>query len=152
ANVPRKRITRSVKELRRRLPDSMPLSGLSISAGGDSVVVKEGSRSWQADSGQYLLAFEGDPADGTLSVLEPDAAAASRAEDWFQKGAVLEEQDVGAALQAYQQALREDPRLLKARINLGCLLHEAGRFDEAERVYRDAIRANGDDPVLLYDL
>ena len=102
ANVPRKRITRSVKELRRRLPDSMPLSGLSISAGGDSVVVKEGSRSWQADSGQYLLAFEVDPADGTLSVIQPDAAAASSAEVWFEKGAVLEEQDVGAALQAYQ--------------------------------------------------
>src|SRR5215510_3437308 len=42
ANVPRKRITRSVKELRRHLPDSMPLSGLSICAVGDRVVVKEG--------------------------------------------------------------------------------------------------------------
>ena len=32
ANVPQRRITRSVRELRRHLPDSMPLSGLSASA------------------------------------------------------------------------------------------------------------------------
>src|SRR6059036_4344554 len=43
AKVPRKRITRSVRELRRHLPDSMPLSGLSISAGPNCVVVKEGA-------------------------------------------------------------------------------------------------------------
>ena len=68
AKVPHRRITRSVKELRRHLPDSMPLSGLSICAVADRVVVREGGRRWQAESGQYLLAFEGDPADGSLSV------------------------------------------------------------------------------------
>src|SRR5215475_13061230 len=80
AKVPHKRITRSLKELRRHLPDSMPLSGLNISAGADSVVVQEGSRRWQAESGQYLLAFEGDPEDGALSVIEHhDEAQASSA-------------------------------------------------------------------------
>jgi len=44
AKVPQRRITRSVKELRRHLPETMPLSGLSISAVGDRVVVNEGSR------------------------------------------------------------------------------------------------------------
>ena len=48
ANVPGRRITRSVKELRRHLPESMPLSGLSIGAVADRVVVKEGSSRWQA--------------------------------------------------------------------------------------------------------
>jgi len=131
----------------------MPLSGLSISAGPNCVVVKEGARRWQAESGQYLLAFEGDPADGSLSVIErPDAAPPASAEDWFDRGATLETEDVGAALQAYERAVGADPALLKARINLGCLLHETGRFGEAERVYRDAIGSNGNDPVLLYDL
>ncbi|HEX6267859.1 MAG TPA: helix-turn-helix domain-containing protein, partial [Burkholderiales bacterium] len=55
ANVPRTRITRSVRELRRHLPASMPLSGLSICAVADRVVVKEGQTRWQAESGQYLL-------------------------------------------------------------------------------------------------
>jgi tetratricopeptide (TPR) repeat protein len=153
AKVPRKRITRSVQELRRHLPDSMPLSGLSISAGADSVVVKEGTRRWQAESGQYLLAFEGDPADGSLSVLEHQGAPApASAEDWFSRGADLEAEDPAAALQAYEEAVSADPALLKARINWGCLLHEMGRLERAERVYRDAIGASGNDPVLLYDL
>src|SRR2546428_11513427 len=44
ANVTHQRITRSVKELRRRLPHSMPLSGLNISAEADSVVGREEAR------------------------------------------------------------------------------------------------------------
>jgi len=153
AKVPRKRITRSVKELRRHLPESMPLSGLSISAEADSVVVKEGARCWQAESGQYLLTFEGDPADGSLSVLERQASGPPvSAEDWFDRGAALETKDPAAAIAAYNQAVAADPGLLKARINLGCLLHGAGRLEEAERVYRDASRWNGGDPMLLYDL
>ena len=55
AHVPAKRITRSIRELRRQLPDTMPLSGLSICAVGDHVVVREGASRWQAESGQYLL-------------------------------------------------------------------------------------------------
>src|SRR3989441_7732117 len=70
AKVPHKRITRSVKELRRRLPDSMPLSGLNIVAEADGVVVRDGARRWRAESGQYLLGFEGDAAEGSLCVLE----------------------------------------------------------------------------------
>src|SRR5260221_723034 len=70
APVPHRRITKSVKELRRHLPESMPLSGLSIGAVADRVVVKGGASRWQAESGQYLLEFEGDPADGSLSVIE----------------------------------------------------------------------------------
>ena len=121
AKVPQRRITRSVKELRRHLPDSMPLSGLSIGAVGERVVVSEGGSRWQAESGQYLLAFEGDPADGSLSVIERREAA-------------------------------EVPASLDARINLGVSLHEAGRRADAERVYRDAIKSCGSDPVLLYNL
>jgi len=64
ANLSRTRINKSVKELCKRLPSTMPLSGLSIGAVGDRVVVREGSRQWQAESGQYLLAFEGDPDKG----------------------------------------------------------------------------------------
>src|SRR6266705_5085090 len=91
AKVPRKRVTRSVKELRRHLPQSMPLSGLSICAVADRVVVREGHSRWQAESGQYLLEFEGDPADGSLSVIERKQGVEARsAEDWFDKAVTLE--------------------------------------------------------------
>lgn len=57
AKVSNRRIAKSLKELRRHLPDSMPLSGVSISAVADRIAVRlkeEGGR-WLADSGQYLL-------------------------------------------------------------------------------------------------
>ena len=134
AKVPRKRINRSMKELRRHLPDSMPLSGLSISAVADKVVVKEGRQRWQADSGQYLLAFEGDPADGSLSVIQPAGTRDAGAAEWFEKAAALEEVDAEAAQEAYARAIAADPGLLNAYVNLGLLLHKAGRLDSAERI------------------
>jgi tetratricopeptide (TPR) repeat protein len=154
AKVPQRRITKSVRELRRHLPDAMPLSGLSICAVADRVVVREGGSRWQAESGQYLLAFEGDPADGSLSVIERQktAEAPSGAQEWFDRGVALEREDAEAALQAYGQAIAADPALLDAHINLGRLLHEAGRLAKAEQVYRAAIKACGSDPLLLYNL
>src|SRR5258705_2465292 len=76
ANVPPRRITKSLRELRRHLPDAMPLSGLSIGAVGDRVVVSEVASRWQAESGQYLLAFEVHPAVGYLSVVQRQYARA----------------------------------------------------------------------------
>jgi len=171
AQVPSRRITRSVRELRRHLPESMPLSGLSISAVADKVVVREGPSRWQADSGQYLLEFGGDPANGSLSVIQRSVDTAEQrmpptpatavapvalrprhdAQDWFERGVALEKDDTEAALAAYERAVAADPASLDARINLGRLLHEKGRLDRAEEVYRSALVACGGDPVLLFN-
>jgi len=121
AQVPAKRINRSLKELRRHLPEAMPLSGLSIDAVGDRVVVKEGASRWQAESGQYLLGFEGDPAAGALRVI------------------------VREAQPPVQDALED-------QIDRGVDLHEAGRLQEAEAVYRKALESHGPDALLLYNL
>ena len=154
ANVPQRRITKSVRELRRHLPEAMPLSGLSISAVADRVVVREGGGHWQAESGQYLLEFEGDPADGSLSVIERKKApnTSSGAPEWFDKGVALERADTQAAMKAYEHAIDADRAFLDAYINLGRLLHEAKRFARAEDVYREGIKGCGNDPVLLYNL
>jgi tetratricopeptide (TPR) repeat protein len=154
AKVPQRRITRSVRELRRHLPDQMPLSGLTICAVADRVVVKERGSRWQAESGQYLLEFDGDPADGSLSVIERNKATAalSDAQEWFDRAVALERENVEAALQAYAQAIAADPALLDAHINFGRLLHEGGRFAQAEQVYREAVKACGSDPLLQYNL
>src|SRR5690349_23960098 len=50
SKVPPARITRSLKALRRQLPDAMPLSGLSIGAVGDHVVVRDGVAQRRVDS------------------------------------------------------------------------------------------------------
>jgi tetratricopeptide (TPR) repeat protein len=152
ANVPPRRITRSLKELRRRLPETLPLSGLSISAVADRVIVKEGSSRWRADSGQYLLAFEGDPVNGSLSVIERKAPAPQAdPEPWFERGVAIENHDPEAAMRAYERAIAADPAHLDAQINLGWLLHQARRYAKAERVYQDALDACGDEAVLLYN-
>jgi Tetratricopeptide repeat/TPR repeat len=163
AKVPQRRITRSVKELRRHLPESMPLSGLSISAVADKVVVREGGARWQAESGQYVLEFEGDPANGPLSVIARpaesreappppgDARPATDAHAWFDRAIALEKDDPEAAVSAYERAIGADPALLDARVNLGRLLHERGRLARAEKVYRDALVACGSDTTLLFN-
>jgi len=153
AKVPPKRITSSLKELRRHLPESMPLSGLSICAVADRVVVKEGARQWQAESGQYLLAFEGDPARGSLSVIESGSVESGvSAHQWFGEGVALESRDTEGAIAAYRNALAADASFVDACVNLGCLLHRSGRLKEAEHVYRDALGASPDDSVLSYNL
>ena len=154
ANVPQRRITKSMRDLRRHLPETMPLSGLSIAAEGDRVVVRDGSSRWQAESGQYLLGFDGNPADGSLSVIERDSDVepANSAQEYFAEGAALEATNSEAALQAYERAIAIDPAFVDAHINLGRLFHDAARFADAERIYREAIRVCGNDSVLLFNL
>jgi DNA end-binding protein Ku len=138
--------------LRRHLPESMPLSGLAISAVGDRVVVREGASRWQAESGQYLLAFEGDPANDSLEVIARGAKRSRRgARDWFEKGLALEDEDTEPRSRV-RPGDRSDPELLDAHLNRGRLLHEAGRLGEAERAYTDAVTRCGADPLLLFNL
>jgi len=153
ARVPPARITRSLKALRRQLPEAMPLSGLSIGAVGDQVVVRDGGAQRRVDSGQYLLAFEGNPERGALSVVErPQPPRAAVTEDWYRRALALEGDDPAGAINAYEKAIETEPERLAARINLGRLLHEAGKLARAERVYRDALAACGAEPSLLYNL
>jgi tetratricopeptide (TPR) repeat protein len=168
AHVPPKRITRSIRELKRQLPQAMPLSGLSICAVGDRVVVREGEARWQAESGQYLLALESDAA-GTLRMIEPGAAAAAAAhaarsphqaverarpcaEDLFAAAEAHEASDREAAVRLYARAIAADPALVDAHVNVVRLLHELGRLDAAERACRAALTTCGDEPLLHYNL
>jgi len=152
ANVPARRITQSLKALRKRLPESMPLSGLRIRAVGNRVVVSERDGRWQADSGQYLLAFEGDPAQGMLGVIEAKPTPARAEQNWFEQAVALENTDAAGARAAYERALAADPARADARLNLGRLLHEAGELKQAERVYREAVRLGSRDPLLHFNL
>jgi tetratricopeptide (TPR) repeat protein len=153
AKVPAKRITRSLKDLRRQLPDEMPLSGLSIGAVGDQVVVRDGAGSRRIDSGQYLLAFEGDPEAGALSIVErPQPPRPAAPENWYEQALTLEQDDPEAAIAAYEKAVAAEPARLDARVNLGRLLHQTGKLTRAERAYRDGLAACGNDATLHYNL
>ena len=157
AKVPARRIMKSLRDLRRQLPDSMPLSGLSIGAVGDRVVVREGRGRWQAESGQYLLDFtpgtdslfrESKPGSPQFSERNKESVPGG---DWFEEGLALEGSDVKAALQAYAKAIAADPKHVDAHVNMALLLHEAKRLPEAERAYRAAIAACGNHALLLFN-
>jgi tetratricopeptide (TPR) repeat protein len=150
AKIPTKRINRTLREIRSSLPGELPLSGLSIVAVGDRIVVREGRSLRESETGQYTLALEVIDQDGALLMIDkrsdPDAKAVPRAgagatpaEDaaaHFERAMDLEESDEAAARAAYEACLALDERHVEARVNLGRLLHLKGRLPEAEQVYR----------------
>jgi tetratricopeptide (TPR) repeat protein len=163
ARIPRKRIRRSLETLKRHLPAAVPLSGLSICALGDRVVVRDGGARWQAEDGQYLLGLDVSLHDGVLHVVERkdeptqlEGNAASEpekgADEWFAEALELESSNAPAALRAYERSLEADPDNIAAWINRGRLLHERGDTRQAESVYRRAIECCGADALLLFNL
>ncbi|MGH8200087.1 MAG: tetratricopeptide repeat protein [Steroidobacteraceae bacterium] len=171
ANIPRRRIRNSLGQLRQRLPEAVPLSGLAICAVGDRVVVREGANHWQADDGQYLLGLDVSVQNGTLRVIEhrqakggppaaakvPDDAAGNvnhtaSADEWFAEALRLEGINHAAAIAAYAHATEADPDNAAAWINWGRLLHESGQAEAAERVYRQALEHCAADSLLLFNL
>ena len=153
ANVPSRRVRRALDDLRQNLPDTMPLSGLSICAVGERVVVRDGTSRWQVDDGQYVLALDVVVEEGELHVVDrKKSAPASEARDWFGEGLDLEDSDTVAARAAYERAVDQDPQNLAAWVNLGRLLHEHGKLKDAESVYRRALAACGPDALLFFNL
>ncbi len=155
AKVSRRRIRRSLEDLRRHLPETVPLAGLSICAVGDRVVVRDGKSHWQVDDGQYLLGLDVSVEDGVLRVAqrqEESAPDTAEAPDWFEKGLELESTDPRAALDAYKRAVSTDPDNIAAWINWGRLLHQEGRTAEAESVYQHALEQCGADARLMFNL
>ncbi|MFL6600397.1 MAG: tetratricopeptide repeat protein [Steroidobacteraceae bacterium] len=167
AKVPRRRIRRSLEDLRRHLPETVPLSGLSICAVGERVVVRDGKTRWQADNGQYLLGLEVVLENGVLHMVERPQARADEtnghpvepsgavepksAEQWFVEALELESADSRAARKAYEHAVKLDPRHLPSWINWGRLLHEQGAIAEANRIYQRALDECGPDPLLMFN-
>lgn len=162
AKISRRRINRSLEDLRRHLPEQMPLSGLSISAIGDRVVVRDGKNHFQVDDGQYVLGLDVSVENGVLRVVdhkEPKetkenkkASAAATSDDWFDKALSLEDADARAAQAAYERALELEPDFVAAWINLGRLLHARHEEKKAEAVYRRGLKQCGANPVLLFNL
>lgn len=158
ARIPAARVRRALRRLRHDLPQGRPLSALRISAEGDRIVVTDGDTAWYPESGQVVLDF-------TVSEIAARAAPVARrqveaaraeetltADEWYALGFDLEVTSPGEARDAYRRALELDPHHADAHVNLGRLLHEAGRLQDALGHYRLALQANPDDPTAAFDL
>jgi tetratricopeptide (TPR) repeat protein len=178
ANIPAKRINRTLERLRAGMPEGTTLNRLSLTALGDRIAVRDGKMLWESDTGQYVLALDIDLEKGGLHVLEPAAPAAAgnvgndptatsaggagaggntsggadsalSAEELFSRGDALEETNPAAAQVAYEECLRLDVQHVEARMNLGRLLHIAGDLEEAERIYRTSASK---EPMIMFNL
>jgi tetratricopeptide (TPR) repeat protein len=141
ANIPAKRINRTLERLRAAMPEGAALNKLSLTALGNRIAIREGKMLWESDTGQYALALDIDVEQGGgLHVLNAatsfDEDGAISATDLFENAAGLEEDNPAAAQIAYEECLSRDPKHIEARVNLGRLLHLAGKLNQAERVYR----------------
>jgi tetratricopeptide (TPR) repeat protein len=155
ARVPAARVKRALRALARELGGGRPLSGVRIVADGRRVVVRDERAGWEPESGQLVLDF-------SLNALAREAARVVRARDAdderalaqqaFRQALALEESDSAAARRAYRRALARDPKLVDALVNLGRLVHEAGRAREAVALYRRALAETPDDAEVHYNL
>jgi tetratricopeptide (TPR) repeat protein len=150
--VPPRRIKQALARLRSELPESVPLSGVRISAVGARVVVQQGATQWQADSGQYLLDLEAAPVNEIESLPQPVARGDDSAEHWFVRAGELEAIDPAGAETAYRNAIERQRDLLAAYVNLGCMLQAGGKPLPAERIYREAIGVLPHEPLLHFNL
>ena len=134
--------------------------------------MRDGRSQWQADSGQLVMDFELAPAKGTVAFLQrvaplprhapADADASGRARPYaaplrddaaavFSRGEALEASDRRGAEAAYRQVLALDPDHADAYLNLGALLCEGTRCDEAVALYDEALRRHPDEALLHFN-
>jgi tetratricopeptide (TPR) repeat protein len=158
AKISPRRINRTLQELRSALPSGSALNKLSLTALGNRIAIREAGTLRESDSGQYALALEIVEEKGHLHLINrtgstvPAAAASvpakESADEFYTRAIALEDTDTQAARDLYAACLNADPNYVEARINLGRLLHLAGRLAEAQYVYRTATQP---DPLLAFN-
>ena len=156
ARIPPARIVKALASLRSSLPAELPLTGLRISAIGSQVVVRDRLGPWEADSRQWVLDFDVAVDAGEVAFMPaaeplPPASADQAPRDWFRVGERSESTDPAGAEAAYRRAIALDPALVDAYLNLGAMLCESQRCDEAVQLFEHAIAKGVSDPVLHFN-
>jgi tetratricopeptide (TPR) repeat protein len=158
AKISPRRINRTLQELRSALPSGSALNKLSLTALGNRIAIREAGTLRESESGQYALALEIVEEQGHLHIINRTASSVAGAEspaplgesvdELYTRAIALEDTDEHQARELYGACLEADPNYVEARINLGRLLHLAGRLEGAQRIYRAAPQA---DPLLAFN-
>jgi tetratricopeptide (TPR) repeat protein len=173
ADVSPRKVRRALEALQDQLPAGRPLSAVHLDALGGQVLVRDGGRTWEPDTGQIHLGLEEAPATGSgdhdgnaprnTDTLPGPRDAADRTPgwggpqrvadtDWYEEAVALEVDSPEAAKRAYRKALELAPDHADAHLNLGRLLHEEGLLAEAEAHYRAAADADPGNSRCPYNL
>jgi tetratricopeptide (TPR) repeat protein len=154
AQIPPRKILRSLRRLRATLPTELPLTGLRIAAVGNDIAVREGNTQWEAESGQLLFDFEVKAVQGSVSLFEPQVEnGPPGARSWFERGVALEaEASPAEAERAYREAIRLAPGEVDPYLNLSVLLCEAGRAAGAVELCMQGLQHSPDEALLHFNL
>ena len=130
------KVRRSLQNLKRSLPDGRPLTAIRVRGLGRTVVIEERGRLWGADSGQGQLPLESGPRTEAVHYID---RTDSRLDQMFDEAIGFEDEQPGKAVKTYQQLIARDSDQFEAHINLGRLLQEQARLDDAASHYEKAI-------------
>lgn len=160
--IPLGQVRSALHALQKQLPADRPLTGVRLVAGPGGIVVRDGSRHWRPTSGQGVFSFLVDdlarqsraaaaPAIHNVAASEP--LPGRSADDWFERALILEQEGkIPEAQSAYELALRLEPAMGDAHVNLGRLIHQSGDAVRAAAHYEAAIACDHEDPVAHYNL
>lgn len=154
--IPPRKVVKALVQLRRQLPTEAPLTRLRISAVGSDIAVRQGDLQWDAESQQLLMDFDVAPAGRsggavTFIARATQAAPAAPPEAELAQAEALERSDPKAAEVAYRNVIRHAVDRIDAYLNLGALLYEAGRLDEALSTYEQGLSRAPREPRLHYN-
>lgn len=148
-DIPPKRVRDALHHLRLRLAHvRYPLHELKIIADGRRIAVELPGERMEAITGQMLFDFEADgkrpvtTLEPSLNDLRPDASEES-SEFWFQYALELESSGARPEeiIAIYSKVLETKGDAAGAWVNIGTLQYRDGQLENAERSYREALRA-----------
>lgn len=158
SNVSARRAYKVLLKLQAELASVDTLASVRIFADGNTVVVRQDNRLWEAESGQVQLDFSvselaADVADlAQRNLLDAKATNELSSDEWYNLGLDLEEVDPRKAPEAYSRAIALDDNNADAHVNLGRLLQLAGNLKGAKKHYHRALEAVPDHQLAFYNL
>src|SRR5215469_4313574 len=137
AGVPANRLRRSLDALREKLSQiKSPLAELRVVSDGRDIIVERDGARLEPLSGQFVLNFEIRELGDRVHFM-PERTV----DEWLAVARTYEadRQTWPEALDAYDRALRMDPRRAEALINSGTLHYEQGDLGAAARCFTGAV-------------
>ena len=147
----------------RRVKSKKPLSSLTLSREGGTILWQENERLWNAETGQAQIDFRPPQQASTENDVRERGIVDSgvpieewpqdQVEDWYAIGLELEDRErpLEAAF-AYVEALKRDVQNVNAIVNLGRLHHLYGTVGVAKQLYETVIELQSDHQIALYNL